>query len=500
MGNLLVKYMTNRNSDLKKRTLKGLFWSINSKFSVQFFNLIITAVLARILLPSDFGIVAMSLIFVGLVSIINETGVATALIQLDDLKDGHLHTAFWTNIAIGIILYIASYLLSPIVSDFFRNEAVEFIIKIAAISFLISSITIVHRSLMSRKLEFNKIAFTEIIGSLISGFSALYLAFHGFGLWSLIAKNLINDIIVVLLTLKVSPWKPLFYFNIENFRDIFGFGANVVGANFLNYFRQNIDYIIIGRLMSAELLGYYTLAYTLAVFPATRITPVITRVIIPTFSRLQKNNVQFRKGYIKLVFYLLAIMLPALIGLAVVAPELIIQIYGGKWSLAIVPLQILCFVGLFESINPIARSVIYSKGYPEIELKLNILKIPITTLFVFVGSFYGLIGVATSLTIVAIFYFILTQQITNSLIELSWNDFFKNISSIFLASISMGILLVTYKYAITHLGYYDELFVLATSIFLGVLYFALIFSKLDKNISILITNFRQKFKLYINNK
>lgn len=451
---------------------------MNSKFTMQLFNLVITAILARLLLPKDFGLVGMSLIIIGLVSLINESGLATAIVQRKDLEELHLSTAFWSNIATGILLYIGTFYFSPFIASFFKIDTVEIIIKVAAISFLISSITIVHRSLLSRNLQFKTIAKTEIAGSLISGTFALYLALSGFGFWSLVAKNLMNDLIVVSLTLIIYPWKPTFEFSREKFNDLFGFGANVIGGNMLNYFRQNMDYIIIGRIMGAELLGYYTLAYTLAVFPAVKIIPVITRVVFPAFSLLQDDNIRFRKGYMKLVSALSFFIMPALIGLAMVAPELIIKVYGDKWEATILPLQILCILGLVEATSHTTKSVFYAKGLPGMELKLNAAKIIVSTCVIILGSYYGIVGVAIALSLISLFYFSITQQIVNKIIQLTWKEYASCIREFLFASLFMGSFLSIYKYWAYSTNMFDEMVILISSIGIGILVYSIIIWKL----------------------
>ncbi|TGC11568.1 MOP flippase family protein [Methanolobus halotolerans] len=490
--------------NIKKKTINGLFWSINSKSLTHLFNLIITAILARLLLPEDFGIVGMSLIIIGLVSIINESGLTTALIQKKDLDDSHLHTAFWTSISTGIVLYAGTFLLSPYVADFFKTDLVELIIKVASLSFLISSVTIVHRSLLAKNLNFRLVSITEISGSLISGTFAVYLAISGFGLWSLVAKNLLNDLIVVLLTLLMYPWKPAFKFNKTKFNELFGFSIYVTGGNILKYFRENIDYIIIGRVLGAELLGYYTLAYTLAVFPATKIVPVITRVVFPAFSLLQDDIVRFRKGYRKLVYSLSLITIPSLMGLAVVAPELIIQVYGNKWTPAIVPLQILCIHGLLESISRTSRSVFYAQGSPETELKLNLLKVVISFPIIYIGSFYGILGVATTVASLSLFYLLITQSTVNLILQLKWIEYFTDVKTSLFASLLMCISIILYKHWIYPKFFESNINMLISSIIIGIiLYIIIIYAfnqDFNKTINTNLKNRISKYKNYIYEK
>jgi PST family polysaccharide transporter len=469
--------------NIKNKTINGLFWSANSKFSLQLFNLVITAILARVLLPEDFGIVGMSMIFISLISMINETGLSSSLIQKSNLTNSHLHTAFWTNILTGILLFVIAFFTAPFISEFFRNESVELVVKVTSVSFLISSVGLVNRSLMTRDLQFKNLALIEISGSLISGIFAVYLAISGFGYWSLVARNLANDFISIFLTLVFYRWKPAFYFSIECFKEMFGFGANVMGSSFLGYLRQNLDYIIVGRIMGAELLGYYTLAYTLAVYPTKKIAPIITRVIFPVFSKIKDDVLAYKKGYANLISFLSLLTVPSLFGLLSISSEFIVVVYGEKWSPAILPLQILCLLGIVSTISPATGPVFYSKGVPDIEFKLGLVKLPITAIALMVGTFYGIVGVAIAMTLSSFLFYVVTQRIVNSLIELSWKEYVKAIKIPVTGSFLMALFVICYKLIISGLWNINTSMILASSILFGASFYIIFIYVFNENMN-----------------
>lgn len=490
---VLLDKSSENATNIKTRTFKGFFWSANSKFSIQIFNLIITAILARLLSPEDFGTVGMSLIFIGLVSMINETGLSSAIIQKANITGSHLNTAFWTNVATGIMLFLASIFISPIISDFFKNDNVELIIIISSIGFLISPLTMIHRSLLVKNLEFKKLAATEITGSALSGIIAVYMAISGFGLWSLVARYLMNDFLVVSLTALLYPWKPSIHFSKKSFLDLFGFGVNIMGANFLGYFRQNLDYIIVGRLMGAELLGYYTLAYTLAIYPIRKIGPIITRVMFPVFSLMKDDNELYKKSYLKLISFLCTITIPTMFGLVSISREFVILIYGEKWAFSILPLQILCLLGIVNALSPSAVTIFNSKGVPEIEFKLSLIKLPITAFALIIGSFFGIVGVATAMTIISIIYYIVTQKIVLSLINLSWKEYISSIKVPLIASFLMFIIVTIYKNMLYRLEFFNNATILISSIFVGIIVYTALTLHYNKKIVYDIKKYKQQY-------
>lgn len=402
-------------------------------------------------------------------------GFSAAIIQRKNLENGHLYTSFWTGIGTGAVLFIIAVFASPFVADFFNNDLVGHVIIISSVSFFIAPLGIVHRSLLTKNLEFKKLAITEIIAAIISGIVAISLAFLGFGVWSLVARGIINSLIAVILLWVVMPWMPSLYFSKKCFTDLFRFGANVMGSGFLNYLRQNVDYIVIGHLMGAASLGYYTLAYTLAAYPSRQISPIVTRVAFPAFSMLQDDNQRLKKGYMKVVSYLSVITIPALAGLVLVAPEFIDIVFGEKWAPAILPLQILCVIGVVNSIAHTVGTIFYAKGRPDIELKLNIVKLPVTTLAVILGSMYGIVGVASSKVFTAGVYFIITQGLANHLIKLTWREYFFTLKPALVGSVIMAFIIGIYQYILMTLHYSNGLNILVSSILVGlVTYFSLL--------------------------
>lgn len=460
--------------NISRQTISGLIWSAFSAFSSQGFQFVVTIILARLLLPGDFGTVGMATIFIALISIINEMGFSAAIIQKKDLKDNHLNTSFWTGIITGVLFFIISIFASSLVADFFKNDLVKPIIILSSVSFFIAPFGIVQRSLLTKKLEFRKLATVEVCTTFISGIFAITLAMLGFGVWSLVFMGIARNFITVVLLWKIEPWHPSLYFNKKCFSDLFRFGGNVVGSNLLNYLRQNVDYIVIGYLMGATSLGYYTLAYTLAVYPARTISPIITRVTFPVFSMLQDDNNLLKRNYLKVVFYLSAITIPALVGLEFVAPEFIKIVYGEKWIPAIIPLQFLIVIGIVNSISTTVGTIFYAKGRPDLEFKLNLIKLPITTLMVLLGSGYGINGVASYKTITAGAYFFITQMLANSLIKLTMREYFSVLKPVLFNTFVMAIILGIYRFVIIIFDYQNDLNVLVSSIIIGVIVYLIL--------------------------
>ena len=204
------------------------------------------------------------------------------------------------------------------------------------------------------------------------------------------------------------------------------FGSHVMGSSVLNYIDTNVDYLVVGRMIGASALGYYTLAYNLITFPLYKISTIITRVTFPAFSKIQNDNQTLRTGYLKVVRYISMITFPMLAGMFVVAPEFIMVVYGSKWTPMILTLQILCLAGALKSIGTTVGTILLSKGRPDIQFKWNILTVIVLTIAVLLGVKYGIEGVAAMVTISAVLLFSIIQRITNKLIDLEHVQLFQS--------------------------------------------------------------------------
>lgn len=478
---------------LMKSATNGVLWSGVSQFSTQLYQFIVMIILARLLFPEDFGVLGMAVIFTGLVQNINELGLSAAIVQKKNITNEHLSTSFWVSLGLGIILFIATVIISPYIANFFKNELVGPVVSVLSIGFIFGACGVVHRSLLQKNIEFKKIAITEISSSIMSGTFSIILAVLGFGVWSLVFGTLLSNFIRVVLLWKVCTWRPSITFDLKSFKELFSFGAHVMGSQFLNYFDSNVDYLLIGKFLSATALGHYTLAYQLSTFPLTKISSIITNVTFPTFSIIQDNNDMLRCAYLKVNKYISIITFPLLTGLMMVSPSFIPIVFGEKWTPMIVPLQILCIAGALKSVGTTVGSILLSKGRSDIQFKWNIFTAIVVPVAVLIGVRHGITGVAIAVTIMSFLLFLVIQSITNNLINLSFFDYFKALCPATAGSILVIISLLVYQKL--NLYNYMDISWLISSIILGMIIYIfvmrIIARDLFKEIKVLIIGMKE---------
>ncbi|MBW7897485.1 Teichuronic acid biosynthesis protein TuaB [Candidatus Brocadiaceae bacterium B188] len=409
---------------LRERTIKGLTWSGTSQVITQISQFSITAILARLLSPNDFGLLGMTVVFTNFINIFCEMGVSGALIQRQDLDERHYSSVFWLNIMAGIVLTFITIAISPYIAKFYSEPKLKPILMLISINFFITSFTIVQKTILSKDMDFKKIAVIDIVAVIISGVVGIYFAYLGYGVWSLIYRLLALTSISMILLWALSTWKPKFIFSMDAIKDIFSFSANLMGFNVINYIARNIDNLLIGKFLGSEPLGYYTLAYRLMLYPIQNISGVIGKVMFPAFSRIQNDLEKVRTTYLKMIKAISLVTFPLMFGLFAVAPEFVNVLFGEKWQPTVMLIRILCICGIFQSVGTTVGNIILSQGRAGLQFQMQLVGTILVTIFIVVGLKWDIIGVSISYVVYTTFFVHLSFYITNKLIKLSYVKFY----------------------------------------------------------------------------
>jgi O-antigen/teichoic acid export membrane protein len=482
---------------LKTKAISGVKWNAISEFLNYGFNFAITAILARLLCPDDFGIVGMAAIFTGFIGNVKELGMSAAIIQRKELSNAHLSTSFWTNLVMALVLCGITIAISPFVALFFNKEIISRVLTVLSFGFIISAFSTTHGALLNRNLDFKRIAIVRIFTVVIGGMTSIVFAILNFGVWSLVYGGLAGNFAGTIMYWMVCSWRPDWNFSVKSFQDLLKFGSNIVGFNIVDYARENIDYLLIGRLLGSIKLGLYTLAYRLISLPQKRLSPIVTRVSFPAFSKVQEDNIKLRRWYLKTIKYISLVSFPSMIGLLLVAPEFVRTIYGPKWIDTILPLQILCIAGINYSIGTTVGSIILTKGRPDLQLKLGVFAFITISIFIFIGSKWGIIGIAIAISSYTILARFISQYITNSLIKLKMKDFLNSLFPAIVGSLIMlFILLIFRKFFLATFGFSD-IISLISMVCLGIFIYLLVIWRIARNDlkeikSIILTTMRER--------
>ncbi|SAP64587.1 polysaccharide biosynthesis protein [Raoultella planticola] len=363
-------------------------WNMSSQFFKMIAQLVNIIYLAKLIPPSEYGIMAMALVVVNLGILLRDLGTSAAIIQRKDLSHDLVNTVFWLNITMGFGLAFFILLMSPFISMVYNQPKLMYVLILLSITFPLSCSASAHLALLERESAFKKISMVEVSSSAISVIIALILAYSGFGVYSLVGQAIALNLISALQFWYISKWRPSFnkFIELKQVRMIFGFSANLSLFNFINYFSRNVDSFIIGKFMSSAVLGSYNLAYRIMLFPLQSLTFVTTRSLYPILSKTQDDNETILNTYLNCAFIVLLITSPLMTGLAFYSQPFVEIIFGPQWHLTSDVLKWLGPTAILQAVLSISGAVFMAKGRTDTLMRLGILGT-----FLQVGSF--LIGV-----------------------------------------------------------------------------------------------------------
>ncbi|MGB9180385.1 MAG: lipopolysaccharide biosynthesis protein [Pyrinomonadaceae bacterium] len=425
---------------LGKRVTSGVSWLAVAQVAQRASSLVITAILARHLSPEDFGLIALAVLVINFITYFQEMGLTSALVQRAELNDDHLDSAFWINIGAGLILALVGGALSRPVSLIFNEPRIAPVIVVMMIALPVNGLGWTSYSLLQRRLEFRTVALIEWVSSLASGLIGVGLALGGAGVWALVAQNLSMSVFMAGGRFMGAKWYPRLRFNMQRARELFSFSLSAFGYGAVHHGIRNIDKVLIVRVLGAEALGYYTLAYNLVLLPSLTICGIVERVMFPALASVQSDLARFRRVYVRLARTVALATFPLIIGLGATAPLFVKTVYGEKWGPVVPVLQILIIMGLFEGINITSR-IFWSLGRPQLIFWLATLSLIVLTLGFAIGVQWGLAGVAWTYAIVSPVVFILPHLLANRLMKLGLKTFMRVLVLPLFAATVMGIVI-----------------------------------------------------------
>ncbi len=413
---------------LKDKTILGAIWSFIDRIGNSFLQIILMLILARILDPKDFGTIGMLIIFSSISRIIVEAGFSVALIRKQDCKQILYSTVFYLNLILSVLIYIILFILSPFIADFFNLPELTEISKYYFLIIPLYSLSVIQYVILQKDLNFKKYASISLISLFISGIVAIILAYFQFGVWSLIWQAILQKAIVSFLLWYRCKWRPMLSFRISSLKDIWNFSLNSFLTSILIAFFNNLYAIIIGKFYKVTELGFYTQAKQITTMPNVTLISIIQRSIFPSLSRLQNNNIELKKTYIRVVRMLLFIIAPIFIGVFVVAEDLIIVVLGEKWLGALNFVKILSLVAVFQPYINLSHSLLKITDQTGKLLRIEMIRRIMITITLIATSFYSieiiLYGhLLITILFAMVFLFISGKKIELSMKELLFNSF-----------------------------------------------------------------------------
>lgn len=388
---------------LQGQAAAGVRWTSLSSGCNAVSEILRAVVLARLLSPVDFGLMAMVAVVIGFAQMFVDLGVSAAIIHRQDATKEQLSSLYWLNIVVGILAFGVVWICLPLVSMLFREPRIVPLLRLAALVFLIAPIGSQFEILLQKELEFRLLARWEIAASVTSTIVAVACGAAGFGVWAMVYCFLTSCTVKAVLLARIgfTRFRPSFHFRRSDLKGYIGFGLYQMGQRGLNYLAERLDQLLIGPLLGAHTLGFYNFALNLTAQPISRINPILTKVAFPLFSKVQHDTARLKRGYLKLVHLIVTVNAPLLIGLAAVAPWAVPIIFGAKWGPSIRLIQILSFVALSRAIGNPSGSLQLAKGRADLGFWWDLILLASSVPAIYAGGrIAGATGVALALLLV----------------------------------------------------------------------------------------------------
>ncbi|MCL1933211.1 MAG: lipopolysaccharide biosynthesis protein [Candidatus Azobacteroides sp.] len=484
---------------LKQKAVSGIFWSSIERFSVQGVQFVLGIIMARLLLPADYGLIGMLAIFLAVSQSFIDSGFSNALIRKQNRTETDFSTVFYFNIVVGLVFYFILFFTSPYIAAFYNAPILESLTKVVAVNVFIGSLTIVQRAKFTINVDFKTQTKASLLSVIVSGIIGIGMAYRGFGVWALAVQSVTAGCIDMIALWIYSRWVPQKIFSVSSFKEMFSYGSKLLMSGLIDTTYKNIYTIVIGKKFSKVDLGYYTRADNYTQFPSSNITGILQRVTFPILSSLQDNDEKLKEAYRKFLRLSAFIIFPLMIGLFAVADPLIQLLLTDKWIGAVMLLQILCLSQMWYPIHAINLNLLQVKGSSDLFLRLEIIKKAIGVSILCITIPLGVVAMCWGMVVSSLIALFINTYYTGKLIQVGYLKQMKDLLPILGNSFSMGILV----WGITQL-IHIHIFALIIGITSGAIWYYCIArltqSKELQEIKSLLDTQKDKFKLWTKRK
>ncbi len=428
--------------NIKKQTIQGVFWSAIQNWGSQAGSLIVFLILARLLTPEAFGLVALANIFINFVQIFLDQGFDQALIQREDIEEKHINTAFWTQVLLSFLLTAISFLAAPLIAQSFNQSRLIPVVRSLSIIFIISAFSQTQRTLLKRKFAFQAMAMRTLLGITIAGFVGILMASQGYGVWSLVGQQLTYETMGIIVLWKVNDWRPKFQFSWQHLSDIVSFSLGLFSFRLMTFFNQKTDNLLVGYFLGEVALGYYAISHRILQVMTQLLVGTLNQVALPAFSRLQNDSEKFTNAYYRATQLTSLVAFPVFLGTLILSSELVITLFGEKWISTVLILQILSLTGILQTITILQGSAFIALGQPWIRFRIGLLNASFNLVACLVGVQWGLQGVAAGYVISGYLLFPISQWFLNQLTPISIKDYLSQLLAPCVCTTTMIIALI----------------------------------------------------------
>lgn len=458
----------------KKQVVRGITWSAFDTWGTQLITFVIIIVLARLLSPDAFGLVALASVFTSFLAMWVDQGISHAIVQRDELSEDHLNTAFWANVVLGALFGLCSAGFSGLIASLYKEPELQPIILWLSIVLVISGFSQTQIGILRRRMDFKSLAKRSVIAKSIGGISGIIAAIAGCGVYSLVIQTLVHNVIAVIVLWNASDWVPKLEFSWTKFRELYVFGVNVTASHIISFASNQFDSLIIGYFLGATALGYYRVGFTLVQRVSSLVGGVLQKVSLSYFSRLQDDLERLRRYLYQSVEYLSIVMFPLFLGLTYLAPDIVVAFFGDEWIPSIAIVKILAISSLIRIMLSLNETAIFALGMPKWVLWVRGGEAIIRLVSFILITPYGINYVAVVHLITTILLVPIHLSLTKKIAKFHWRVYFQQFYKAVIASVVMMLGVVVLNIGVSQdLNIYLRLAIIVLisgSLYMGSLY------------------------------
>ncbi len=430
----------------KSQVLSSLFWKFMERGGTQGVQFIVQIALARMLMPKDYGIIALVVVFTSIASVFVQSGLNSALIQKKDADEKDFSSVFYLSLFIACLLYLVLFITAPFISMYYKIPQITPVIRVLSVTLVFGVFNSIQNAIIARNLQFKRLFFSSTGAILVSGIIGVYLAYKGFGVWALVWQNLSNQLFVTLILWFTLRWRPLLSFSLSRVNSLFSFGWKLLVSSLLDNIYQDIRSLIIGKMYAPSMLGFYNRGQSFPSLIVSNIDSSIKSVMFPVLASQQDNRSRVKNMMRRSIVTSSFIIFPMMVGLAVTAEPIVKLLLTDKWLPSVPFLQIFCVSFALRPIHSANLQAIKGLGYSDVFLKLEILKKTVGLLILVVTIFYGIYAIALGQVLGGIISTFINAYPNKKLLNYSYVEQWKDIMPSLLLSLVMGAVVYSFKW------------------------------------------------------
>lgn len=423
----------------RKSVITNLLWKFAERGGAQGVSFIVTIVLARMLEPSEYGLIAMVSVIIALLNVFVDSGMANALVQKKDADDLDFSSVFYFNIIFCSVLYILLFISSPVIADFYHKSELSSVTRVLGLTMLISGVKNVQMSVISKNMQFRRFFFSTMSGTIIAAVVGITMAYKGYGIWALVAQNITNTLIGTIVLWITVKWRPKLIFSFDRLKILLSFGWKILISNLLETVYNNMQQLIIGVIYSSADVAFFNKGKSFPLLIIDNLNSSLNSVIFPTMSAAQDNKETLRNMTRRSIKVSMYVVIPMMFGMFVVAKPFISVLLTDKWLASVPYMRIFCIALMFYPLHSANLNAILAVGRSDLYLRLDILKKIIGIVLLLGSMWFGAMAMAYSLLIFNIASAIINAWPNRAILNYGIKEQFLDILPVILLSFVMAI-------------------------------------------------------------